>query len=125
MTTSTAPPANPSMVASCSLAGTYRDSSRNRERVSGETLAERRVVLGGEDGRRHQDRDLLAALDGLEHAAQRHFGLAVAHVTHDEAVHGPAGFHVVLHLGHGLELVLRLLIRERGLELLLPGRVRG
>jgi len=82
-------------------------------------------MLRREDGRRHEDRHLPAALERLERPAQRHFRLAVTDVADDEAVHRTAGLHVELDLGRGSELVERLLVRERGLELLLPRGVGG
>jgi hypothetical protein len=106
------------------LAG--RDEARqqpHRHRVGREALLERGVVLGSQDGRRHENGDLLAALYRLEHAPQRDLGLAVANVAHDQAVHRLAGFHVELDLGRGPELVERFLVRERRLDFLLPGRV--
>ena len=95
----------------------------DRERERPEALAERRVVLGREHGRRHEHGHLLAVLDRLERAAQGDLGLAVANVANDEPVHRPAGFHVELHLGGGAQLVGRLLVREARLHLGLPGRV--
>ena len=82
------------------------------EREGREALAERRVVLGGEDRRRHEDGHLLAVLGGLEHGPQRDLGLAVADIADDEPVHGLLLLHVGLDLGRGAELVDRLLVRE-------------
>ena len=93
------------------------------ERERPEALAERRVVLGREDRRRHEHGDLLAVLDRLERGPQGDLGLAVADVADDEPVHRPAGLHVELDLGDGAELVGRLLVREARLHLGLPGRV--
>ena len=83
------------------------------------------MVLGGEDGRRDEDRDLLAVLDRLERGPQGDLGLAVADVADDEPVHRPAGLHVELDLGGGAQLVGRLLVREARLHLRLPRRVGG
>ena len=93
------------------------------DREGREPLAERRVVLGGEDRGRDEDRDLLAVLGRLERGAQRDLGLAVADVADDEPVHRPHELHVRLDLGGGAQLVDGLLVRERGLHLGLPGRV--
>jgi hypothetical protein len=97
---------------------------RNLHRERREPLAERLMVLRGEDRRRHEHRDLLAVLDRLERGAQRDLGLAVPDVADDEAVHRPPRLHVELGFGNRAQLVGRLLVRERGLHLLLPGRVR-
>ena len=50
-------------------------------RQVGEALREGHGVLLGEDGGGHQHERLLAGLGGLEGGAQRHLGLAVAHVA--------------------------------------------
>ena len=95
------------------------------ERERREALAERRVVLRRQDGRGHEHRHLLAVLGRLERGAQRDLGLAVADVADDQPVHRPHALHVGLDLGGGAQLVDRLLVRERGLHLGLPGRVVG
>ena len=46
-------------------------------------------MLLGQHGGRHQNGHLFAVHDGLERRTQRYLGLAVAHVTADQAVHGP------------------------------------
>ena len=96
----------------------------NRQRERAEALPEGLEMLGGQDGRRYEDRNLLAVLDRLEGGPQRDLGLAVPDVADDETIHRPARFHVELDLGHGAELVDRLLVRERRLELALPRGVR-
>jgi hypothetical protein len=93
------------------------------DRVAGETLAEGLVVLGGEQRRRHQDCYLLAVLHRLESGAYRHLRLAEPDVAADQPVHRPRLFHVGFHLGDSLQLVGRLVVGERLLELALPGRV--
>ena len=89
------------------------------------TLAERGVVLRRQQGRRHQDRDLLAVLDRLERRPDRDLGLAIADVAADQPVHRDRAFHVPLHLVDGAELIGRLDVREGVLQLALPGRVRA
>ena len=81
-------------------------------------------VLLRQDGGRHQDRHLLAVLDGLEGGAQRHLGLAIADVAADQPIHRAAAQHVALHLLDGPRLVRRLGVRERLLQLPLPDAVR-
>ena len=71
------------------------------ERILGEPLAERAKMLLGEHGRRHQHGDLLAVVDRLERGPDRQFGLAVADVAADQAIHGPGALHVALDLGRG------------------------
>ena len=95
-----------------------------RERVVGQALGERAVVLLGEDRRRHQHQHLLAVVRRLEGRAQRHLGLAVADVAADQPVHRPRRFHVGLDQLDRLALVGRLGEREALLELALPVGVR-
>ncbi len=92
-------------------------------RVAGEALTERLAVLVREQRRRREDRDLLAVLHRLEGRPHRDLGLAVADVAADQPVHRDGLLHVALHLGDRLELVGRLLVRERVLHLPLPRRV--
>ena len=94
-------------------------------RVAGEALGERLAVLLGEQRRRHEHRDLLAVLDGLERGPQRHLGLAEADVAAQQPVHRPVGLHVGLDRFDGRQLVGRLLVRERLLELALPRACRA
>src|SRR5256885_7257904 len=60
----------------------------------------------------------------LEGGAERHFGLAVSHVTGHQPVHRTIGFHVPLGFLDRPELIRCLLEPERRLELALPGRDR-
>ena len=106
--------------------GGGRDEARQQadlERERGEPLRERRLVLRGEDGRRHEDGDLLAVLGRLERGPQRDLGLAIADVADHEPVHRPDELHVGLDLGRGAQLVDRLLVREGRLHLGLPRRI--
>ena len=93
------------------------------EREAGEPLAEGVEVLLREHGRRHEHGDLLAVHHGLERGAQGDLGLAVADVAADQAVHRARVLHVALDVVNGAELVGRLDVRERRLELRLPWRV--
>ncbi len=78
-------------------------------------------MLLGEQGRRHQDRHLLAVIDCGEGGAQRHFRLAETDVAADDAVHRIPGREVREHLVDGARLVLGRLERE----VLLEGPVVG
>ena len=77
------------------------------------------VVLVGQHRRGHHHSHLFAIDGGLEGGAHRHLGLAEAHITADEAVHGARAFHIRLHVVGGLELVGGVLIEEAGLQLML------
>ena len=96
----------------------------NAERVVREPLAERLRVLRREQRRRHEDADLRAVLHCLERGSNGHFRLAEADVAANQPVHRYRLLHVGLHLVDRLGLVGCLLERERGLDLVLPRRVR-
>ena len=93
------------------------------DRKAAVAVAERLKVLAGQQRGRHEDRRLAAVLDRLEHRPQRHLGLAEPDVAADQAVHRPVRLHVGLHVSDRPELVGRLHVRERRLELVLPHRV--
>ena len=65
-------------------------------------------VLEAEDRGRREDSDLLGVLHGFEGGAHGDFGLAVANVAAEQAVHGLGRFHVTLDVGDGAELVVGL-----------------
>ena len=66
-----------------------------------------------------QDGDLLAILHRLEGGAHGDFGLAVADVAAEQAVHGLRRLHVALDVGDGGDLVVGLVEVEGVLELAL------
>ena len=76
-------------------------------------------MLEAEHGGRGEDGDLFAVLHGLEGGAHGDFGLAVADVAAEEAVHRLVGFHVALDVGDGGELVVGLVEVEGVFELVL------
>ena len=99
---------------------------------SGHLHGERRIALGEgaevllhQQGRGHEHRHLLAILHGLEGSTDRDLGLAVAHVTADDPVHGHGALHVRLDLIDARELIRRLDEGEGVLELALPRTVGG
>ncbi len=81
-------------------------------------------MLLRQDGGGREDGDLAARLRGLEGGPEGDFGLAESHVAADQPVHRAAALHVGLGLVDRAQLVGGFDERERGLELLLPGRVR-
>ena len=97
----------------------------DREGKLGHARGEAAMVLLGEDGGGHEHGDLLAGVDGLEGRADGDLGLAVADVAADQAVHRLALGHVALDGLDGRELVGRLLVGERRLELGHPVAVLG
>ena len=78
------------------------------------------VVLPRQQGGGGEDGALLAAHDALEGRPEGDFGLADADVAAEQAVHGPAFFHVLFDLGGGVELVVRLVVLEAGFKVALP-----
>ncbi len=88
-------------------------------------LAEGSPVLEGQHRRWHEHGGLLAVGRGLEGGAYGNLGLAEAHITANQAVHGLVALHVGLDGLGGRELVGRVLIDERGLQLLLQVAVGG
>ena len=83
------------------------------------------LVLFGEHRGRHEDRDLLAELRGLEGGADRDLGLSESDVAADQSVHRRARRHVPLDRRDRGDLVLGLLVRELGFEFPLPVGIRG
>ena len=80
-------------------------------------------MLLRQHGGGHQDGHLLAVLHRFERGAQRDLGLAVADVAAHQPIHRPATQHVGLDVFDGPLLVGRLGVRERLLQLALPGGI--
>ena len=90
-----------------------------------QSIAKGLVMLQGQHGSGDKHSHLFAVGGGFEGSADGHLGLAEAHVTTDEAVHGTFAFHVAFHIVGGLELVGGVFIDEGGLELGLEVAVGG
>ena len=86
---------------------------------------ERPGMLFGQNGGRHQHGHLVAGVHGLERRPHRHLRLPEAHVAAQQPVHGPRLGHVALDRLDGRQLVEGLVVRKRGVELLLPFGVVG
>ena len=97
-------------------AGAEARQQLDLDRPVREPVDEGLVVLLRQQRRRHEHRDLLAALHGDERGAQRDLGLAEADVAADDAVHRAARAQVVDDGLDRAELVDRLLEREARLE---------
>ena len=102
------------------LGGPEAGEHLDLDRKVGQPLDEGAAVLLGQNRRRHQHGDLLAALHRLERGAHRDLGLAVADVAHQQPVHRARPLHVALDLLGRLPLVGRVLVQEAALELALP-----
>ena len=124
MTMSTEPSTIPASVASASRRGREPGQLADVHRELRHPVGERLDVLVREQRRRDEDGDLLAVLHRLERRAHRDLGLAVADVAADDAVHRQRLLHVGLDLVDRRELVGRLDVGERVLELALPRGVR-
>src|SRR5258708_37087686 len=66
----------------------------DREWILREALAERAVMLFGEDGGRYEHSHLFAVIGDLEGGPNRQLGLAVADVAANQAVHRAGALHV-------------------------------
>ena len=121
--TSTSPAAQRARIAFCSVGVRNRLIVSSPDGKIAEPFAEGFAVLLGQQGRRAQNRHLLAGRHGLEGRADGHFGLAESHVPAYQAVHGLGILHVLLGVGDGRQLVRGFLEEERILQGLLQGRV--
>ena len=88
-------------------------------------FAERAPVLLGQHRGGDQDRDLVAVHHRPEGRAQGDFRLAEPNVPADHAIHRARRLHVRRHGRDRLQLIRRLLVGERGLQLVLPLRIRA
>ena len=64
------------------------------DRPVGEAVAKAVVVLLSEQGGRHQNRHLLAAVHGNKRRTHGHFGFTKAHIAADQTIHRLAAEHV-------------------------------
>ena len=76
-------------------------------------------MLVGQYRRRHHHRHLLAVAGSLEGGTHGDLGLAEAHIAADQAVHRERLLHISLHVLRSLQLVGRVLVKERCLKLVL------
>ena len=102
-------------------AAEHLDPHRKRRKP----LLERLEVLERQHRRRREHGHLFAVHHRLERGAHRHFGLAVADIAAQQAVHRRRRFHVALDVADGGGLIRRQIPLEGAFELLLPVRVRG
>ena len=84
-----------------------------------QTVREGAVVLQREDRRRHQNRHLLTVGHSLKCRTHSHFGLAKTYVATHQTIHRAGRLHILLDRLDRLLLVGRILILERGLQLVL------
>ena len=77
-----------------------------------EPLLKRGEVLEGQDGRRHENGDLPAVVDGLEGGPQRDLGLAESDVADNQPIHRLGRLEVSLDRRDGRCLVGRFGVRE-------------
>ena len=118
--TSTLPAWKPASAVLTSAGGRNRETISTRDREIAETLPEGRRVLLGEHRCRHQHQHLAPAGDRLQRRPHGDLGLAEADVAAYQPVHRPVALHVLGHRVDGPQLVVRLLVGERRLELRRP-----
>ena len=82
-------------------------------------------MLEGQDRRGREHGHLLRVVHCFEGGAHGDFRLTVAHISAEQAVHGQCGFHVVLNVSNGSDLVVCFVELEGVFKLALPLRVRG
>ena len=98
---STLPSARSASDCFCSCFVRKRLSMSMRTGKPAKRSPQRLHVLEREHGGGREERHLLAVHHGLERGAHRHFGLAVAHVAAQQAVHGRRRLHVALDVLDG------------------------
>ena len=113
---STAPSARPFFTSRCLGRADHARELADAHRQAGEAVEEILGVLAREQGRRHDDRGLLAVDRRGEGGAQRDLGLAEADVAADQPVHRPAGGEIVERRFDRALLILRLVIGKAGAE---------
>ena len=104
----------------CRLFG--RSCSRqvvNAHRHVFQAAGESAEMLEGQYRRGDEHGHLLAVDSSLEGCTHGNFGLAEAHITAYQTVHGLAHLHVGLHILRGFQLVGRVLVEERGFQFVL------
>ena len=120
---STLPAARSASASFCSALRPEAADHLDAHGKSGEALLHRLLMLKRQHRRRRENGDLLAVHHGLERRAHGDFGLAVADVAAQQAVHRRRRFHVALDVGDRRHLIGRQVVFEGVLELLLPVRV--
>ena len=93
------------------------------DREAGEAARERAVMLCREQCGRHEQCHLFFVGNRFKRGADRDFGLSVADVAADQAVHRTRAFHVGFRLVDRLALIGRFFIRKGLFEFGLPRRV--
>ena len=91
----------------------------------GQPIAEAARVLLGENRGGHQHGHLTTALHRFEGGPNGDLGFAVAHVAHEQAIHGTIALKVALNVFSGFALIGRVFEQERALKLPLPRRVHA
>ena len=95
--------------------------------IHGETVEPggyRIIMLLGKYSCRHKHCALLAVHHCLKGSPERYFGLTIAHIAAEQAVHHLVALHVRLYLLNACELIRRRLIRKAILQLSLPRCIR-
>ena len=80
-------------------------------------------MLVGQHGGRHQYGHLLRIACSLESGTNSHLGLTEAHIATHQTVHRPRLLHICFHVVGSLQLVGRILVKERRLQFVLHKRI--
>ena len=88
-------------------------------RESFQARGERLIMLIGKHGGGHQHGHLLGIAGCLEGGANGYLRLSESHISTDQSVHRTGTLHIGLHVVGGLQLVGRILIKERSLQFVL------
>ena len=97
----------------------------DHDRECCEPTLESLVMLEGQNRCRREHSNLPVILHRLEGGAHSDFSLAVTDVAAEQTVHWHGGFHVLLNVGDGGDLIVSFVVIERVFELALPLRVHG
>src|SRR5262252_868881 len=92
---------------------------RKMHRIAAQPVAEGLEMLACQERGRHHNGDLLAVHRGDEGGAQRDFGLAKADIAANEPIHRAARSKIGQHGGNRRVLILGLLVRKAGGELVI------
>src|SRR5438045_9504858 len=90
-----------------------------------EPTLESLVMLEGQNRCRREHSNLPVILHRLEGGAHSDFSLAVTDVAAEKTDRAHGGFHVLLNVGDGGELMVSFVVIERVFALALPLRVHG
>ncbi len=81
-------------------------------------------MLLGQNRGGNQHGYLFPVHNSLENRAHGHLGLAITHVSTNQAIHGTSAFHIPFDIIDALQLIRSFFIRKSLLKFLLPGGIQ-